>query len=315
MRVLEQGSAVMDKFAAIRVFIKVVEEGSFTRAAGELRLSRSAASKTVIELEQELGVQLLQRTTRSVSPTEQGRIYYERCQMILGELDEADAEVGGLQTTARGVLRVNAPMSFGTLHLGRSLGDFMARYSQIRLELILSDQLIDPVAQGFDVTLRIGELVSSSLIARKIVPARRVICAAPTYLDRRGTPTHPGELRDHDCLNYGYLATGNQCKLTGPDGDHWVQLPWRMCTNNAQLLRDAAIHGQGIALLPTFIVGGDLRRGALRAILPDFEPPELALYAIYARTEPLPTKCRVFIDFLVERFGGHPYWDLPDGSR
>jgi DNA-binding transcriptional LysR family regulator len=300
----------VDKLAAIRAFAKVVQSGNFSKAAEELRLSRSAVSKSVIDLERELGIQLLRRTTRSVSPTEQGRTYFNRCLAILTELDELDAAVGGFQSTPRGVLRINAPMSFGTLHLSRSLGDFMERYPEIRPELILSDQLIDPVAEGFDVTLRIGDTAPSSLISRKIVVAKRVVCAAPAYLERRGTPLHPSELRNHDCLNYGYLATGNQWKLSGIDGDHWIQLPWRMCTNNAQVLRDAAVHGRGIALLPTFIVGADLQQGTLRTILPGFNVPEGSLCAIYAPARQPLQKIRVFIDFLVERFGGRPYWDL-----
>jgi DNA-binding transcriptional LysR family regulator len=300
----------MDKLAAIRAFVKVVQSGNFSKAAEELRLSRSAVSKSVIDLERELGIQLLRRTTRSVSPTEQGRAYFDRCTAILTELDELDVAVGSFQSIPRGVLRINAPMSFGTLHLSRSLGDFMERYPEIRLELILSDQLIDPVAEGFDVTLRIGDMAPSSLIARQIVPAKRVVCAAAAYLERRGTPLHPSELRNHDCLNYGYLATGNQWKLSGTDGDHWIQPRWRMCTNNAQVLRDAAVHGQGIALLPTFIVGADLQQGTLRTILPGFSAPETSLCAIYAPTRRLAKKIRVFIDFLVERFGGRPYWDL-----
>jgi DNA-binding transcriptional LysR family regulator len=300
----------MDKLIAIRAFAKVVQSGSFSKAADELRLSRSAVSKYVIELEQELGVQLLHRTTRNASPTEHGQSYYQRCIAILADLDEADTDVGLLQTEPRGLLRVNAPMSFGTLHLGRALADFMERYPALRIELILTDQLINPVQDGFDITLRIAEMVSSSLIARKITAARRVVCAAPAYLERHGTPSHPKELRGHDCLNYGYLATGNQWKLTGPDGDHWVQLPWRLCTNNAEVLRDAAVKGRGIALLPTFIVGADLQQGGLRTILPDFVAPEMTLHAIYSPTRQLAAKTRVFIDFLVERFSGRPYWDL-----
>ena len=164
--------------------------------------------------------------------------------------------------------------------------------------------------EGFDVTLRIADLPSSSLIARKIAPATRVVCAAPAYLAQRGTPQHPDELRDHQCLTYGYLATGNQWKLTGPDGDHWIDVPWTLCTNNAEVLRDAAVRGRGIALLPTFIAGADLQEGRLRTILTDYKAPEISLYAIYPQTRHLSVKVRVFIDFLVERFGGRPYWDL-----
>ena len=178
----------MDKLTSIKAFTRVVRHGSFAAAARELRLSRSAVSKYVIELEQELGAQLLVRTTRSASPTENGQVYFERCTAILAELEEADRAVARLQSEPRGLLRVNAPMSFGTLHLGRAVADFMERYPDLQIQLVLSDQQIDPVQEGFDVTLRIADLPSSSLIARKIAPAARVICAAASYLERRGTP-------------------------------------------------------------------------------------------------------------------------------
>ena len=300
----------MDKLESLRAFTKTVERGSFSIAGRDLRLSRSAISKYVRELEESLGVQLLNRTTRKVNPTENGQAYYERCVAILADLDEADRAVTQLQAEPRGLLRVNAPMSFGTLHLSRTIADFMAKYPELKVQLVLSDQLIDPMQEGFEVTLRIAELGTSNLIARKIVPANRVLCAAPAYLARRGTPQYPRELRQHDCLAYGYLATGNQWKLTGPDGDHWIQIPWSLCANNAEVLKDAALAGNGIALLPTFIAGADLQEGSLVAILPDYKPPALSLYAIYPPTRHVAMKVRLFIDFLVERFGARPYWDL-----
>lgn len=299
----------MDKLDSIRAFVKTVEKGSFATAGRELRLSRSAVSKYVRELEEELGVQLLHRTTRSASPTENGQAYYERCLAILAELDEADRAVSQLQAEPRGLLRINAPMSFGTLHLGPVIADFMAQHAELRIQLVLADEVIDPVEEGFDATLRIAELGSSSLIARKIVPTHRVVCAAPAYLQRRGTPLHPRELRQHDCLAYGYLATGNQWKLSGPDGDHWVPIAPTLCANNAEVLCDAAIAGRGIALLPTFIAGPSLRAGKLQAILADYKPPALSLYAVYPPTRHLSAKVRLFIDFLVARFGAEPAWD------
>src|SRR5882672_1295623 len=264
----------MDKLTSIRAFTRVVQHGSFAAAARELRLSRSAVSKYVIELEQELGSQLLVRTTRSARATENGQAYYERCAAILADLEEADLAVTRLQAEPRGLLRVNAPMSFGTLHLGRAIADFMGKYPELAIQLILSDQQIDPVQEGFDVTLRIADLPSSSLIARKIGPANRVICAAPSYLAARGTPQHPKDLREHNCLAYGHLTTGNQWKLTGPDGEHWIQIPWTLCTNNAEVLRDAAVSGRGIALSPTFIAGKDLQSGKLQSILTKYRAPD-----------------------------------------
>jgi DNA-binding transcriptional LysR family regulator len=294
----------MDKLNSIKAFTKVVQQGSFAAAAREMQLSRSAVSKYVIDLEQELGVQLLVRTTRSASPTENGQAYYERCLAILADLEEADVTVTRLQAEPRGILRVNAPMSFGTLHLGPALSDFMERYAELQIQLILSDQQIDPVQEGFDVTLRIADLPSSSLIARKIAPAHRVVCASPSYLQRRGTPQRASDLREHDCLTYGHLATGKQWKLTGPDGEHWIPIPWTLCTNNAEVLCDAAVRGRGIALLPTFIAAAELRRGSLQTVLENYKAPEISIYAIYPETRHLSVKVRVFIDFLIERFGG-----------
>jgi DNA-binding transcriptional LysR family regulator len=245
---------------------------------------------------------LLVRTTRSTSPTENGQAYYERCVAILADLEEADLAVTRLQAEPRGMLRVNAPMSFGTMRLGPVLADFMARYPELQLQIVLSDDLLDPVQDGFDVTLRIAELESSSLIARKIMPVARMICASPDYLARHGTPKHPQDLREHASLTYGFLLTGNQWKLTGADGDHWIQPAWSLCVNNAEVLRDVAIKGRGLALLPEFIAADALKKGELRTVLDKYSAPPLALYAVYPPTRHLSVKVRLFIDFLVERF-------------
>ena len=298
----------MDKLASLRAFVKVVELGSFSEAGRQLRLSRSAISKYVGDLEQSLGVQLLNRTTRHASPNENGQLYFERALSILSDLDAADRAVTQLQSTPRGLLRVNAPMSFGTLQLGSAIADFMARYPELQIQLVLSDDLVDPVQDGFDVTLRIAELESSSLIARKIVSIDRVVCASPDYLARHGTPAHPRDLRSHVALTYGFLLTGNQWKLTGDDGDHWIQPSWLLCANNAEVLRDAAIKGRGVALLPTFLADAALGDGRLLSFLDDYGAPPLALYAIYPPTRHLSVKVRLLIDFLVERFAGSPSW-------
>jgi DNA-binding transcriptional LysR family regulator len=292
----------MDKLSSMRAFVKVVEHGSFSEAARSLHQSRSAVSKYVMELEHALGVQLLNRTTRSASPTENGRAYYERSVAILAELEEADLAVTQLQAEPRGLLRINAPMSFGTLHLGPAIAAFMEKYPELQIQITLSDEQIDSVQEGFDVTLRIAELASSSLIARRLLGVQRVFCASPDYIQRHGAPEHPKDLKNHDCLTYGFLATGTQWKLTGPDGEHWISVPWRLCANNAEVLKQAALNGRGIALLPTFMAGADLESGALEPVLKDYHAPEIALYAIYPPTRHLSLKVRLFIDFLVERF-------------
>jgi DNA-binding transcriptional LysR family regulator len=283
----------MDKLESLRAFAKVVELGSFSEAGRALRLSRSAVSKYIGELENELGVQLLNRTTRRVSPTENGQAYFERVLGILSELAAADQAVTHLQATPRGLLRVNAPMSFGTLQLGPAIAEFMQAYPELKIQLVLSDENVDPLQDGLDVTLRIADLESSSLIARRILPIDRVMCA---------TPAHPSDLRDHNCLTYGFLSTGNQWKLSGKDGDHWIQPPWTLCANNAEVLRDAAIAGRGIALVPTFIAADALQAGRLATCLDNYQAPELALYALYPPTRHLAVKVRLFIDFLVKRF-------------
>jgi DNA-binding transcriptional LysR family regulator len=299
----------MDKLASLRAFVKVVELGSFSEAGRQLRLSRSAISKYVSDLEHSLGVQLLNRTTRHASANESGQAYFERAMNILSEMDAADQAVTQLQATPRGLLRVNAPMSFGTLQLGPAIADFMGLYPELQIQLVLSDEQIDPVQDGFDVTLRIADLESSSLIARKIVPIDRVICASPDYLAKHGTPKHPSDLRSHSLLTYGFLLTGNQWKLTGKDGDHWIQPNWTLCANNAEVLRDAAIKDRGVALLPSFLAAEALRTQALRSFLSDYSAPPLTLYAIYPPTRHLAVKVRLFIDFLADRFSGLPAWE------
>jgi DNA-binding transcriptional LysR family regulator len=293
----------MDKLASLRALVKVVESGSFAEAGRQLRLSRSAISKYVRDLEESLGVQLLNRTTRQASPTENGQMYFERAVVILSEIDAADQAVTQLQSAPRGLLRINAPMSFGTMRLGPALADFMTKYPDLQLQLVLSDDLLDPVQDGFDVTLRIAELESSSLIARKIVPVERVVCASPDYLKHHGTPIHPQDLRNHVSLTYGFLLTGNQWKFTGGDGVHWIQPTWSLCVNNAEVLRDVAVKGRGIALIPEFIAAEALKNGSLQAVLENYTAPPLALYAVYPPTRHLAVKVRLFIDFLVDRFG------------
>ncbi|WP_439816898.1 LysR substrate-binding domain-containing protein [Zavarzinia sp. CC-PAN008] len=299
----------MDKLVCMRAFVRVVELGSFARAARELRLSRSVISKYILDLEQDLGVQLLSRTTRSISTTQNGQEYYARCTAILGDIADADRAAAQLQDNPRGILRINAPMSFGTLVLGKALADFIPRYPDLKVQLVLSDQQVDTVQEGFDVTIRIADLQSSSLIARAIVPARRLFCASPGYLAARGAPSHPEDLRLHECLSYGYLGTGLQWKLTGADGDHWIAVPWRLCSNNAEVLRDLAVAGHGIALLPTFIAAAELNSGRLQTVLDDFHAPPLTICALYPPTRHLAVKVRVLIDFLVERFAHNPAWD------
>ncbi len=300
----------MDKLAAMGVFTEVVNAGGFSAAARRMGMSRSAVSKHIAELEAGLGVQLLFRTTRTMTPTEAGRAYFERCGAILAEVEETEAAISDAEQRPMGLLRVNAPMSFGILHLSPAVADFMKAHPDVQVQMILDDRFVDPVAEGFDITIRIAELADSSLIARRITAARMAICATPDYLAAHGTPMVPDDLRDHDCLHYGNLPSGLNWTLTGPGGDHRVPIRARLCTNNGQVLRDAALAGLGICALPTFIVGAELQAGRLATVMPGFGFAESSVHALYAPSLYLAAKVRVFIDFLVARFGARPTWDL-----
>ena len=301
----------MDRFESIRAFVKVVDHGGFAAAARKIGMSRSAVNKHVHNLEDRLGAQLLTRSTRKVTPTETGYAYYERCVAILGELEAAEAAVSALHEDARGTLKINAPMTFGTMHLSRVVADFMARHPDLRIELTLTDRITDPVEEGADVTIRISRpLEGSHLIVHEIVETRAVLCASPDYVRLNGEPAHPSELGDHACLHYGYLATGNTWTFSGPDGEHAVHVNGVLCSNNGQVLRDAAIAGRGIAFLPTFIVGADLQEGRLRSILTGHATPRLSISVLYPPSRHLSAKIRLFTEFMAERFAGRPYWDL-----
>ena len=293
----------MDKFESIRAFTKVLEAGGFAAAAREMGLSRSVVNRSVISLEKELNTEFFHRSTRSVTPTETGIAFYDRCVQILDELDEAISAVTELQEKPRGNLRINAPMSFGTLCLSAVVADYMLAYPEVNVDLVLSDRFVDPIEEGFDLTVRIGEAhLSTSLIAKNIAPAKRVLCASPSYIQKYGQPRHPNELRFHRCLHYGYQKSGYHWRLHGPDGAQSFSVNCVMSSNNGETLKTAAVQGQGIALLPTFILGDAIEQEQLLSLLSGFEPPEIALFALYPRHRHLSAKVRLFVDLLTERF-------------
>ena len=299
----------MDKLDAMNAFAKVVAAGSYAEAARRLGLTRSAVSKAVMELEQLLGARLLDRTTRRVTPTEAGLAYYERCVSILADVEETEIQISRLHDEPRGVLKINAPMSFGILYLGEAVAEFMTRYPELRIELVLNDRFIDPLEEGVDVTVRIGALGDSSLIARRLAPARLALVASPQYIERHGAPQTPQDLSVHRCLAYGHMAAVHRWQLMQGSEVVAVQITSSLCSNNGEVLRTAALAGNGIANLPTFLVGPDIAAGRLVAVLPDNPPTELGIFALYAPNRYLAAKTRVFIDFLVARFGEDPGWD------
>ncbi len=296
----------MDKLLAMQAFTKVVEQGGFAAAAREMGLSRSVVNKYVIALESELKTQLLRRSTRQVNPTEMGVVFYDRAIAILNDVAEATAAVGQLQELPRGSLRINAPMSFGSIHLAPFVARFMASYPALHIELILNDRFIDPIEEGFDVTIRVAEPTdSTSLIIKKIAPVRRLLCASPAYLATHGEPKAPKDLKEHRCLHYGYQATGSQWRLVGPKGETSTQVTCVMWSNNGDALKQVALGHQGIVLLPAFIVGEEIQKGTLKTVLNEYQPTDITLCAIYPRCRNQSIKTRLFIDALVKAFENH----------
>lgn len=299
----------MDKLEAMNAFVKVVALGSYAEAGRALGLTRSAVSKAVMELEQLLGARLLDRTTRRVSATEAGLAYYESCADILARVEEIERQVSRLHDEPKGVLKINAPMSFGALYLGPLVGEFMSTHTDLKIELTLNDRFIDPIEEGVDVTVRIGILADSSLIARRLAPARRVLVAAPGYLKKFGAPRGPDDLMQHRCLNYGHTTTLQRWRLTKDGQTINLAINSVLCSNNGDVLRAAALAGQGITKLPTFLVGPDIKVGRLKVVLPDYPPTDLGIFAVYAPNRYLAAKTRLLIDFLAFRFGDRPTWD------
>ncbi|MBB5321613.1 LysR family transcriptional regulator [Marinobacter oulmenensis] len=302
----------MDRIDAMRAFVAVVNEGTFTRAADRLDLSPQLVSKYVSQLEQHLGVRLLNRTTRKLHLTEAGSRYHQRASQVLDDIEDMENQLGDLQTEARGKLRISAPVSFATRHMAPLLTDFQNRHPAVDIDLQLNDRKVDIVEEGFDIALRIGHLKSSSLIARRIAPVRLVMCASPDYLARHGTPRSPEDLQRHRYLRYSYI----DMDTTGQE-HHWLQANGDqpgadLVSNNGDVLVEAAINGAGIALQPSFLAGQAIREGKLRIVLPEHEPAPMALYAVYAHRQLLASKVRSFIDFLDGYFGEPPYWDRFD---
>lgn len=300
----------MEPLTEIAVFVQVVKSGSFTDAAEHLGMSKSGVSKFVTRLEEHLGARLLNRTTRRLSLTEAGEVFFERSRRGLEEIDDASTEVSRLQNAPRGTLKINAPMSFGILHVAPALAAFQAKYPDLTVDMSLDDRKIDLVEGGYDLALRISNMADSSLVARRLAPCRHVICAAPSYLAAHSAPTNPAELRDHHIVGYKYQASMNEWEFQRPSGEQ-LSVPVSSCTqiNNSLAVREALLSGIGIARTPTFIVGEDIRQGRLVPLLTNYRLPEVALYLVYAHRQNLSPKVRAFVDFMAERIGDPPYWD------
>lgn len=303
--------APLDSLAGMAVFAKVVEARSFTAAAAELGLSKSAVSKQITRLEDRLGARLLNRTTRRLSLTETGAAFYDRCARVVAEAQEAELAVTHLQSEPRGTLRVNAPMTFGHLHIAPAIPHFLARYPELRVDMTMNDRFVDLIDEGFDVAIRIARLTDSSLIARRLAPDRRILCGAPSYFEKYGEPRTPDDLAKHNCLSYAYVSDADQWQFIDGEGTRSIAVRGNLRTNNGDAIRQALLAGLGVAILPSFIVGSDVQAGRLKAVLSDYLSNRASVYAVYPHSRHLTAKVRVFVDFLADRFGPSPYWDTP----
>lgn len=297
----------MDRFREMSAFVAVVETGSFVKAADRLQMSKTAVSRLVQDLETRLGARLLHRTTRRLSLTEAGRDYFARARQLLADLDEADGLVSQSTEKAAGLLRVNAPVSFGVGHLAPLWGPFIAAHPDIELDVTLNDRLVDLLEEGYDLAIRIARLPDSSLVSRRLATTRLVLCASPAYLARHGTPRQLAEVAGHRVIGYSYAPTGDVLTLHSSKGPHSVTTRPRFRANNGDTCRAAALAHQGIVLQPDFLVGPDLAAGRLVRLLPDLQGAEIGIYAVYPSRKHLSAKVRALVEFLVETFG-QPSW-------
>lgn len=299
----------------LAVFARVVEAGSFSEAARRLATSRSAVSKAVAKLEVSLGARLLNRTTRHLSLTEVGAAIAEHGSRIVEEAADAENLVASLTSEPRGMLRVSASVAFGTLHVAPALADFLPLHPQMKVDLTITDRSVDLAEEGYDVAISVTGQPPQNLVARRLAPIRRQLCATPEYFARHGTPTSPADLVGHNCLDYTRSGEQGRWRFTGPAGEISIPVNGSLHVDDDEALSQAVLCGLGLALLPTFIIGKNLQAGQLRAVLSEYIPVERHVYATYLPTRHLPSKVRTFIDFLVARIGTPPYWDRNSGDE
>ena len=295
--------------AGMEIFARVVEARSFSGAARRLNVSTSVVSKCVARMERTLGVRLLNRTTRSISVTEIGQAFYARCAHIVAAAEEAEAMTAGMQSTPRGTLKVNVPVSFGVLHIVPALDGLLAACPDLHIDMTLADREVHLAEEGYDVAVLIVTEPRPTLVARKLAPIRQALCASPAYLRGHGTPASLADLAHHDCIVFSHVGPERTWHFDGPDGPHSVEVNGSLRLDNENAVRQAALAGLGIALLPTYIVGADLQQSRLRVVLPEYRPPETTLFATFLPNRYLAPKARVFVDYLVARFGPSPGWD------
>ena len=293
----------MDRLEAMRVFCAVVEAGGFAAAAERLGISTSAASRHVAQLEKHLSVRLLNRTTRRVSPTEEGYAYFERSTQLLADIDEAEAAVTGGAQLPRGRLRLTAPTPLAALRMAPAFSAFSETYPDITLDIVLSENVVDFIGEGIDLAIRVGRVGSENLVARRIGSAQLITAASPAYIDRHGLPRRPEDLLKHNCLTYAYSATGNQWRFTSKGGeDLQIRISGRVNANDGVLLAEMAAAGCGVTMAPDFIIQSRLDEGRLVRLLPDWQPGELPIHAVYPTRRHLSAKVQAMTAFLADWF-------------
>jgi DNA-binding transcriptional LysR family regulator len=301
----------MDLLESMKVYVLAVEKGSLSAAASARGISATMAGKHLQMLEQRLGMQLLQRTTRRQQLTAFGEDYYARCKEILRLVAETDTQAQDMRLAPAGTLRITAPVSFGTEALMPALADYLERYPEVSVDVSLSDRVVDLMEDGIEAAIRIGKLApDAQLVARPLAPYRSMICASPAYLARRGRPLAPAELSAHDCLSFS-PACLTQWSLTRDDERAQVSVSGRVKVNNGQALRSAALHGLGIAMQPAILLEADVRAGRLVQLFPDYELGSRPMQVVYLPDRYRSPKLRSFIDFVTERFGASPTQETP----
>jgi len=299
----------MDTIDGMKTFVAVVTEGSFTAAANQTEMSTALVSKYISQLEDRLGVRLLNRTTRSLTLTEVGSAYFDRCRKLLEEFDELEATIQNRDAKPQGTLIVSAPTTFGALYLAEAIAEFTHAYPEVNIDLRLTDRLVNLVEEGVDVAIGISELVDSTLIARRLAPARIVVCATPKYIAKHGCPLRPDDLLEHCCIVDRNFRNGSNWKFHENGKEKYVSVKGRIVVNNAESVRRILLADTGIALIPTFVIGQDIKLGRLKVLLPEYEGSNLGLFAIYIHNKYLAAKVRAFVDFCIQRFGQVPIWD------
>ena len=299
----------MDKFLEMQTYAAVVDLGSFVKAADVLEMSKPTVSRYVSDLEERLGVRLLQRTTRKLSLTEEGRSFYARCKAVLADVQAAESEITSKSLVVNGLIKINVPVSFGLLELAPRWADFMSKYPELTLDITLSDRMVDLVEEGFDLAVRIASLPSSSLISRKLASTKMVLCASPTYIKKHGKPKHPSDLANHAVLSYSLLATGDTWEFDGKEGKVKVNVRPIMRSNSGDTCVAAARKHKGIIGQPSFMVNEDLKRGTLVELIPQFRLPEFGIYALYPSRQYVSPKVRALINFLAKEMEGVAWYD------